>query len=1196
MTDEMSEAFEPKAPNFKAPPLKTTESSPWPKPVVLAVDDEPVRLADLQAALAPVYVLRTATSVRNAIQILKTGGPIDALIVDQTLPDRGDLIRYIYDMVEKPDQIVKILISGPGQPALNGNELEAFRGRIDHTFDRTFDPADIKKALGALLAQKSKEKRRIMRAAFNHAVEPEVEIGDLLKAPILNIGEGGMFIKAVLPKDDLLPLKIHLPGGPPLLASGRVIRVDEALGGVGVKFLVIEDASRDALVDFISSRLMNDSLTDLKIRYPFLQVDRIVAFTDKPKIMEWLTQAIRSRTEFTAIHPGQKSPASLRLQALEPWHFCRFSGQDLDVRFKTSDSLFISFQAGYATYNFETIVYRISPDGTSLEGLFPRIIFYSEKRSAKRTFSDGRLVAEIDLPDPFSGAIRGEITDISEGGVSFIAPALPVALLIGTPLASIRIFHENVLVREVRGEVRNIQKTDGDGAGKLRYGVQFGIGRLTFLATEISRQGAPTDHPKTHTPEKLGSVQRRQADLTELAKQPPRVIRLENRKGEEIVGLLNTSFPLENDPVPVVIVPPAFGKTKETLFAFSQTIVENFRVQGKPIAVIRFDGIQCKGESFKDPDASEPPYEMIHSSLSQGAEDIRAILDWLQLNPILKASAVVLVSFSLSALEARIVLRDEGYRRRISYWITCMGTMEFRELMNRVNCGLDLLEQHQLGVDLGIIPILGNLISMEPYAADVVANRVATLDQAREDMRHLDIPITWIYGKHDHWVKAEFVRDIMSVHSDASREVISLPIGHNARTSDEALQLFATVTILIHRFLSKDSFKPILPDKKNMEIMRRAEQDRIPARKIKNRKEYWERYLVGERNLVGFDVMAMSEDYQGLMRDQLEALDLRPEDRLLDLGGGTGNLIEFILSHSEARPARVTIADLIPEAMKKASRKLTARFVKGKAPNILDLVCLDVELSRYLPVRRFLDGEIGRFETLSERIEHLPRQSAEIIDAAYSSRLHRILRGAAVSPELDRWLKTTFDLPEYRIIVDFNQAARHLRAPSSAPPAYRILGFEGGVESTLHLPFKDASYDKIAMSLVLSYIFDPVETLIDLKRVLAPRGRLVLSSMRPDTDASGLFTRLVDRIEALSPEDFPSKRSKIVILDSIRSFLNDAQALVELEEAGTFDFFEPDKLDDLLDEAGWDRLETRPSFGDPPQGYVVTAKARQGDG
>jgi ubiquinone/menaquinone biosynthesis C-methylase UbiE len=134
------------------------------------------------------------------------------------------------------------------------------------------------------------------------------------------------------------------------------------------------------------------------------------------------------------------------------------------------------------------------------------------------------------------------------------------------------------------------------------------------------------------------------------------------------------------------------------------------------------------------------------------------------------------------------------------------------------------------------------------------------------------------------------------------------------------------------------------------------------------------------------------------------------------------------------------------------------------------------------------------------------------------------------------------------------------------------------------------------MSLVLSYIFNPVETLLELRRIIAPGGRLVLSSMRPDTDASGLFTRLVEKIAAAPPDTFGPEKPREIVLESIRSFLNDAQALVELEEAGTFDFFDPEKLNGLLEEAGWETLATIPSFGAPPQGYVVVAKPRGAHG
>jgi len=85
--------------------------------------------------------------------------------------------------------------------------------------------------------------------------------------------------------------------------------------------------------------------------------------------------------------------------------------------------------------------------------------------------------------------------------------------------------------------------------------------------------------------------------------------------------------------------------------------------------------------------------------------------------------------------------------------------------------------------------------------------------------------------------------------------------------------------------------QPSIPNKKNMEIMRRAEKDRLPSRNLRNRKDYWQRYLVGEENFMGFDIMGLSDDYQKLIHDQLQALELRCEDRLLDLAAERGFLL-----------------------------------------------------------------------------------------------------------------------------------------------------------------------------------------------------------------------------------------------------------------------------------------------------------------
>lgn len=1177
------------------------------KPLVLVVDDDLSRLDRLQRSLRGRYDVRTSTSGVEALRLIPGLPDLRVLIVEENLPRmKGtEVLRFVNETAGEADGIIRILMTEVAYDPADG---PASIGRIDHVAARPVEPEALRRTVDKLLGRRSREKRAAMRVPVEGRPGLRVEVGIEGAAQVLDLSETGLFLKTHLAVPDAaeIPFKFALPEGREHLLTGRVVRRDAELGGYGIEFETPDDAAREALAAFLSDAVTLRDGRGLKARYPFLRIDEMVMFTDSLKIETLVREALRSGVEVAAIPAHARIPETLAFLEVAPPASCRLAGQDLDVRFKTSDLVFLSFQIGYATYNFETMISRIGADGRSLEVLFPRVMFYSEKRTARRISPRGDLRVEIPLPAPFGRTLRGQVTDISPGGVSLTAEADGPALLAGTPLGTVRILDGETLLWEERGEIRHVGRANG-ARGPLRYGVQFGISRSGIQTAAAPRFGSrpgkrepdgaaaaaaalPAPPPADASPP---APQRRQADLDDLARREPEVIRFENSRGEEIVALLNTSLPLDGRPVPVVIIPPAFGKTKETLFALALTAVQTFRHRGRPLAVLRFDGVRRKGESFKEPEASEPPYEMINATTTQGADDLRAVLDWLQRNPKLKAGPVAIVSFSLSALETRILLRDEAYRRRVDYWIACMGTLEFRDLMRRVNCGLDLLEQFQIGIKLGVRPILGNLIHCEPYAADVVAGGVATLDQAREDMRHLDVPITWIYGQHDNWVKAEFVRDVMSIQAGVPREVISVPIGHNARTSEEALHLFGLIASLLYRFLHHETITAVPPAPRDMEIMRRAEKDRLPSRGLKNRSAYWKRYLVGEDNLLGFDVMALSDDYRQLMRDQLQALDPAPGDRVLDLGGGTGNFVEHLLQSGRPLPAHVTVADLVPEGMKQARRKIAAAG-EAAAPGRFSLLCLDVELDRYLPVGRFLDGEIGGFELLADRIENLALQSAEKIRRAASPRLHRILRGAPITPALDDWLKATFDLPELRAIADFNRAARFVRRLDPDPPAYRSLAFAGSLTGPRGLPFKTASYDKVLMSLVLSYIFNPFETLVEIRRIIRPGGRLVLSSMRPDTDASGLFTRLLDKIEALPAEALPPQWPKTRILDSMRSFLNDAEALVELEEAGTFDFFDPKKLEALLDEAGWESAGFRPSFGDPPQGYVVTATPKDG--
>jgi len=1168
------------------------------KPIIVIVDDDIAFLNKLQGVLSHDFTVLTTAGGIEALRFIKRLSPIHVLVItnDMTQISGAEILRFVHESIPRADSIIKILITNSKD---EDRKIESTKvGTVDAFLKKPVSPHYVKRKIAYLMSRQAKEKRSAMRIRIKDAalVRDNGELNTEIKLD--NISENGMFMRTLdlIPNGSTQPFKLQLPNKKEYSIQGRIVRTASQTGGVGVEFISMDEESRISLMQSLADSVTLKDLVKLKARYPFLKTEDMVLFSDSSKIDTLLNKAKESGTEIVALPAHSSAHETLKMTELRSSVYCSLRGDDLNIKFKTSDLIFVSFQLGYATYSFETMVYRLSLDGQNMDCLYPQVLFYSDKRYEKRINPLGDMRIEIPMPAPFNQSIQGIITDISPGGVSFVAEREMPLLLKGTPLEKIFILDGNNLLWEENGEVRHATSEGVLQPGHIRYGIQFGIARMGIQAVSAPEINPGPEIAGLENPELATHLSRRKEDLTELVCKPPEVIRIENRQGEEIVGLLNTSFPLDGKPIPVVLIPPAFGKTKETLFTLAETLIENFHYIGKPVAVIRYDGIRRKGESYKDPEYAEPPYELVNADFTQGARDIKTIMDWLETNPVLRASSTILISFSLSALEARIVLRDEAYRNRISYWISCMGTPEFRELMTRINCGLDFLEHFKLGIKMGIMPVLGNLVNVDHYVSDGVENEVATLDQAREDIGHYDIPITWIYGEHDKWVKAEFIRDIMSVKSDAPREVIPVSIGHNARTSAEALKLFGTITSLTHRFLFQKMIQPFFPSKKNMEGMRRAEKDRLPPRNLKNRKNYWRRYLVGEDNFLGFDIMGMSDDYQELMQEQYQALQLNSEDRLLDLGGGTGIFIDHMIKNSTSLPAYITIADLIPEAMRQAYKKFSTHIQNRRVQDRLELLCLDLEMSRFLPVRRFLNGEIASFQELADMIENLNLESAIKIQKSYSPRLHRILRGQVITPDIDEWLKSQFDVTEYRIIVDFNQAAGYLNSTIAEPTAFQKLMFPKSLEDTFHLPVKSGKFNKILMSLVLSYIFNPAETLFEVRRIIKPGGRLVLSSMRPDTDASGLFTRLMSKIESMPSEAIPSGWSKPRLLESLRLFLNDAQALVDLEEAGTFDFFDPEKLKNLLEETGWNIVRTIPTFGNPPQGYIVIATAREIDG
>ena len=118
------------------------------------------------------------------------------------------------------------------------------------------------------------------------------------------------------------------------------------------------------------------------------------------------------------------------------------------------------------------------------------------------------------------------------------------------------------------------------------------------------------------------------------------------------------------------------------------------------------------------------------------------------------------------------------------------------------------------------------------------------------------------------------------------------------------------------------------------------------------------------------------------------------------------------------------------------------------------------------------------------------------------------------------------------------------------------------------LPFPDASFDTVAISLALCTIPDPVKALLELGRVCRPGGRIVMlehvrSTSRPLAAVQKALSPLNERAVGchLDRETFGLARSLGFSIDETRSRLFDSVRLVVARPPGVAMLPSPDPID-----------------------------------
>ncbi len=991
-------------------------------------------------------------------------------------------------------------------------------------------------------------------------------------------------------------------------ACGKIVRQKEGQNLFGVTFTKISSRDRRQIRRYLLNRIRKDELAELKRK--LLGNEELRKLEGKEDLLGFFQNVALKKQNLLLMQDGTSDAAieCSHLELVGDEIQIHVGGQLklIHVHIDKPFSVYLDFK--YHGYFVNLNLLHIS--GERLIFKFPTVVYFTDKRREPRQpVSTGFM--KLCLP-PRDETYESRLLDVSDHGFSFEGKEEGPYFLPGSHLDGLSLHWNGIAKTNLRGEVRNISPLDGR---KCRIGVSLG---------HIERSEATVVQPleKQESVGKLlsGFYQKAKAGTYLLLKKnkapllkrggdvPVHIEFIQNDRGQHLALILNSTHNLSGEKIrtPVVIIPPPYGRRKESLSAIALTMIHNFRKKGQPLTVIRFDTTNSTGESYKDPEARREGMEYLNFSPWNAIGDILSVASWAEDNKYFRSDHVTLLSLSwIAPMARRAILLDR--QNCIKYWLSAMGTPDMQQLVKNCTGGIDYIGNHLKGLKPGVVNFLGELSDVSNFSEDCInISQIAFLDKAREEIAEITIPVTWIYGQYDSWVNPETVRDVMNVKAPASREVLEVPTGHMPLSTEEALSNFRLMTYCLWKQLHGTKLQTENPDPLELIKTHEAEFDRLPKRSLKDNANYWRNYMFGsDKKNLGFEIMGLADEYKRFMRDQIEMLDLRNDDAFADMGCGTGgffsNYFESIEKGDTQAPRELKIfaADFIPEALDRI------KTIWKQHQNVVDnskwsLECqrLNMELSHFWPFIRFLQGKYPGVRSLKKLIPGLQDSQLERLNAVYSQRLHRILRGKNPSEEDISYLESVLPPEDVDTVLEFNQIATHVEqylqeddweALKFAVAGLNLKRIKVHNQYAVSYPLSSGAFSKILGSLILPYLYNPLEVVREFFRLLKPGGKVVLSSFRPDADMTIAYSNLIKKIEGMKESPIHGT-SVIELLEAARNYANSAATLLKYGEEGVFTFYSGDEMLDMLREAGFVNTEFRRAFGDPCQIVIVSGE------
>ena len=620
---------------------------------------------------------------------------------------------------------------------------------------------------------------------------------------------------------------------------------------------------------------------------------------------------------------------------------------DLDVSTshilrEEGESLFLNFAIDGRSYFFSSVTVAVGSKGEPIRITLPSTLYVAERRDRPRHSrsenSEAPQRVRLSRPDSdwFADA---DVDDYSPVGLNVQAQC-DESTAIGDQLR-VRYLDGVWAGNERWGQIRYAGADEGR-RGWVRLGLAVSEAPLDVRIGVLRRNTITEAGVLERTRQRLAMLSAGAASvsarlvgrLRDPAIRPNvRVVQFENDRGERIRGIIDAASSSRG--ATAVVIPPAWGRTKETLLPLARTIVETFRRSGEDVTVLRFDGTRRRGESHKERGFEAAGSEHLRFSFSDAISDITASARFLTEDPDIAASQVILVTFSAASIEGRrAVLLDNG--ERIRGWVSVVGSPDLQSGMRTVSGGIDYVAGADQGVHFGRQEIMGVATDADLFLSDALGLKLAFLEDSRRDMASIRVPVTWIHGANDAWLDLDRVSSVMSCGELSARKLIEVPTGHQLRTSREALEVFQLVACEVGEMALHRAIEGRMPNIATLEALRRAERDRLPKR-FTDIKSFWKDYLIGRASPCGIVPMNATRVFIELMSFQIERLDLADGEHVADVGAGTG---AFPLSLAERldRPSTLTIdeIDYVAEGLCRAKRRLDARVHSGMRVNFIE--------------------------------------------------------------------------------------------------------------------------------------------------------------------------------------------------------------------------------------------------------------------